>query len=210
MRFLGRLMFASRKRPILRVVLCVAALGPACGCSSSDSGLPTRFGDCASPPCEVSLEAFTDNPIGISCEHSRDAVDLSCTTTNQLLLTDTCGDYWAVRFVYEPFTGDFYECIYDANRGELVGAKWSPDNHPVQFAGVQLPASCSLSNVCGVPVFDVCIALGDQDALALREAECQLAAQDAGFTSGWLRRPIPEEPQPMCPTGELVWLCFGY
>lgn len=49
-----------------------------------------------------------------------------------------------------PCEGDFYECIYDAKQGELVGAKWSPDNHPTQFAGVQLPASCSLSNVCDV------------------------------------------------------------
>lgn len=193
-------------------LLCVWALGLvlACGCSS-DSDLPTRFGDCASPPCEVALEAFTTMIPGVvRCESSRDAVDLSCTTTNQLLLTGTCGDYWAVRFVYYEFTGDFYECIYDANQGELVGAKWSPDNHPTQFAGVQLPAGCSLSSVCGVLVFDVCIVLFDHHALALREAECQLAAQDAGFTSGWLRRPVPEEPQPMCRAGEGAWLCFGY
>jgi hypothetical protein len=63
-------------------------------------------------------------------------------------LAGTCGDYWAVRSVYFTFTGDFYECIYDANQGELVGAKWSPDNHPTQFAGVQLPSNCSLSDVC--------------------------------------------------------------
>jgi hypothetical protein len=126
------------------------------------------------------------------------------------LLTGTCGDYWAVRSVYYVFTGDFYECIYDANKGELVGAKWSPDNHPTQFAGVQLLASCSLSDVCGVPVFDVCVVAGNQDAVALREAECQLAAQDAGFTSGWLRTAIPEEPQPVCRIGEVAWLCFGY
>jgi len=65
-------------------------------------------------------------------------------------LAGTCGDYWAVRSVYYVFTGDFYECIYDANQGELVGAKWSPDNHPTQFAGVQLSANCSLSNVCDI------------------------------------------------------------
>jgi hypothetical protein len=78
-----------------------------------------------------------------------DSVDTSCpATTESLLLTGTCDDYWAVRNVYFAFTGDFYECIYDANEGRLVGAKWSPDNHPTQFAGAQLPASCDLSNVC--------------------------------------------------------------
>ena len=53
-----------------------------------------------------------------------------------------------MRHVYYAFTGDFYECIYDAAESDLVGAKWSPDNHPTQFAGVQLPASCVLSDVC--------------------------------------------------------------
>ena len=65
--------------------------------------------------------------------------------------------------------------------GELVGAKWSPDSHPTQFAGVQLPASCSLSNACEGPLFDVCIALGDSDAIAPMEAECQLAAEGRGL-----------------------------
>jgi hypothetical protein len=51
--------------------MCVCALGLvlACGCSS-DSDLPTRFGDCASPPCEVALEAFTDNPGWVSIANS--------------------------------------------------------------------------------------------------------------------------------------------
>lgn len=126
--------------------MCVLFLA----CSASDSPLPSEFGDCASPPCEVALEAFTMNPGIVHCESSRDAIDLSCpTSTNEFLLAGACGDYWAMRFVYYAFTGDFYECIYDGNQGELVGGKWSTDNHPTQFAGVQLPANCVLSNVCG-------------------------------------------------------------
>ncbi len=130
--------------------LCVCALSLvlACGCSS-DSDLPTRFGvgDCASPPCEVALEAFTNNPGTIPhCTTTKDAVDLSCPAATGAY-TGTCGDNWAVRYVY-GFPGDFYECIYDASTGVLVGAKWSPDNHPTQFAGEQLPVSCQLTAVC--------------------------------------------------------------
>ncbi|MDB4278320.1 hypothetical protein N9917_01820 [Deltaproteobacteria bacterium] len=142
------------------------------------------------------------------CESSRDSVDLSC--PRHLLLVGTCGDYWVMHFVYFVFTGDFYECIYDANGGELVGGKWSPDNHPTQFAGVQLPVSCSLSNACEGPVFDVCIAHFDHDAIALLEAECQLAAEDAGFKSSCFRGALPLEPGPVCSPGENAWLCFGY
>ena len=129
----GALELPKRKGLLMRYVvgfLCVCALGLvlACGCSS-DSDLPTRFGDCASPPCEVALEAFTTMIPGVvRCESSRDAVALSCpATANQLLLAGTCDGYWAVRSVYYAFTGDFYECIYDANQGELVGAKWCAD-----------------------------------------------------------------------------------
>ena len=193
--------------------LCGCALGLvlACGCSS-DSDLPTRFGDCASPPCEVALEAFTTMIPGVvRCESSRDAVDLSCPTNpDQLLLVGTCGDYWVMHYVSYVFTGDFYECIYDANGGELVGAKWSPDSHPTQFAGVQLPASCGLSNACEGPLFDVCIVLFDHDAIAPMEAECQLAAEDAGFTSSCFRGAMPLEPAPVCRPEEHAWLCFGY
>jgi hypothetical protein len=195
----------------LRVVPCVAVLVLASGCSS-DSGLPTTFGGCASPPCEVALEAFTKSPDTTPhCPNTKDSVDLSCPTTGiPLLLVGTCGDYWVMHDVYSIFTGDFYQCIYDANGGELVGAKWSPDNHPTHFAGVQLPASCSLSNACEGPVLDVCIALGDYDTIALMEAECQLAAEDAGFPSSCFRGAIPLEPAPVCRPGEIAWLCFGH
>jgi len=82
------------------------------------------------------------------CTSTKDAVDLSCPAATGAH-TGTCGDHWAVRYVY-GFPGDFYECIYDASTGVLVGAKWSPDNHPTQFAGEQLPASCQLTTVCDV------------------------------------------------------------
>ena len=118
-------------------------------CSSSESGLATQFGDCASPPCEVALEAFTMSPDTLPhCESNRDAVDPSCPVGSEAWLTGDCGEYWAVRLVY-GFPGDFYECIYGADQGELVGAKWSPDNHPTQFAGEQLPPDCSLPAICG-------------------------------------------------------------
>jgi hypothetical protein len=159
------------------VYVCALGLVLACGCSS-DSDLPTRFGDCASPPCEVALDAFTMNPGRVHCESSKDTVELSCpATANQLLLAGTCGDYWAVRSVYYAFTGDFYQCIYDANQGELVGAKWSPDNHPTQFAGVQLPANCSLSNVCDTAA--------SGNILESRRRFCDGVDDTPGFLSGW-------------------------
>ena len=131
------------------LIASVAALLVTSGCSN-DSGLPTEFGDCASWPCEVALEAFTTNPDRLPyCESRRDDVELSCPTSSESqLFAGTCDEYWAVRHVYYAFTGDFYECIYDATQGVLVGAKWSPDNHPTQFAGVQLPTSCTLYDVC--------------------------------------------------------------
>jgi hypothetical protein len=64
------------------------------------------------------------------------------------LFTGTCGDYWVVRDFYASSPGDFYECIYDANGGELVGAQWSPRDRSAQFAGAQIPASCALFRVC--------------------------------------------------------------
>ena len=119
------------------------------GCSSQ-SGLPTEFQDCASAPCEVALEAFTRNPGTIPyCPTTQAQVDLSC-DTNPDLFAGTCDGYWAVRYVY-GFPGDFYECIYDASDGALVGARWAPDNHPTQLAGEELPADCSLPAVCGEP-----------------------------------------------------------
>jgi hypothetical protein len=119
-------------------------------CSSDDgTELPSTFGDCASPPCEVALEAFTQDPGTLPyCSSNKDAVDLSCPAASGAH-TGTCGDKWALRYVY-GFPGDFYECIYDASTGLLVGAKWSPDNHPTQFAGEPLPASCQLTAVCDV------------------------------------------------------------
>jgi len=139
------------------LVPLLAGLTLACGCSddgtNNGSQLPTSFGDCASPPCEVALEAFTNNPGTIPyCTSTKDAVDLSCPAATGAL-TGTCGDYWAVRYVY-GFPGDFYECIYDAGTGLLVGAKWSPDNHPTQFAGEQLPASCQLTADSRLPPYE--------------------------------------------------------
>jgi len=92
-----------RRCGYLLPVLCGLAL--ACG-SPSESGLSTRFGDCAAPPCEVALEAFT-----------RDLATLP-------------------------------HCMSARENVELVGAKWAPDSHPVQFAGEQLPARCQLTPVC--------------------------------------------------------------
>ena len=134
-----------RTQPRLRGLLWVLALG----CSSSGSGLPTQFTDCATPNCEVALEAFTNGSGNVRCEGTRDLVDTSCPdTTESELFTGTCVGYWVVRDFYASSPGDFYECIYDANEGELVGAKWSPRDRPAQIAGAQLPASCGLSNVC--------------------------------------------------------------
>lgn len=77
---------------------------------------------------------------------AREDVDLDCPAAGSAQ-GGTCDDKWSVRYVY-GFPGDFYECVYDASSGELVGAKWAPDNHPVQFAGEQLQASCQLTPVC--------------------------------------------------------------
>jgi hypothetical protein len=119
-------------------ILCLLS-----ACSNSD-GLPSTFGDCASPPCEVALEAFTDHPETIPhCERSMSSVDSACDSTVEIK-TGTCGDHWAMRTIY-GFPGDFYECIYDARDGALVGAKWAPDNHPTQVAGEQLASGCDLS-----------------------------------------------------------------
>ena len=124
----------------------VATFALGCG-SSNDSGLPTSFGDCASPPCEVALEAFTKDPSTLPyCPGNREEVDLSCPAASSAQ-TGTCEDRWAVRYVY-GFPGDFYECVYDVNGGALVGAKWAPDSHPVQFAAEQLPPGCPLTPVC--------------------------------------------------------------
>lgn len=117
------------------------------GCGSNGSHLPTSFGDCASPPCEVALEAFTSDPGTLPyCANNDDEIDLSCPTANGAY-SGNCEDNWAVRYVY-GFPGDFWECVYDASTGALVGAKWSPDNHPTQFAAQQLPAGCQLTPVC--------------------------------------------------------------
>jgi hypothetical protein len=60
------------------LVPLLAGLTLACGCSDdgtkNGSQLPTTFGDCASPPCEVALEAFTNNPGTIPyCTSTKDA-----------------------------------------------------------------------------------------------------------------------------------------
>lgn len=121
----------------------------ACG-SSTGPGLPSSFGDCASPPCEVALGAFTKDPSTLPhCETDRDTVDLTCPTASAAH-AGTCEEKWVIRYVY-GFPGDFWECVYDARAAELVGAKWAPDNHPVQFAGEQLPAGCQLTAVCEEP-----------------------------------------------------------
>ena len=136
-----------RRKVYLFALLCGFSI--ACS-SSSGSGLPSSFGDSASPPCEVALEAFTKDPNTLPhCESSRDAVDLTCPTASAAE-TGTCEERWVVRYVY-GFPGDFWECVYEASAGALVGAKWAPDNHPVQFAGEQLPAGCQLTAVCEEP-----------------------------------------------------------
>jgi hypothetical protein len=78
------------------LVPLLASLTLAC---SSESQLPSSFGDCSSPPCEVALEAFTNNPGTIPyCATTKDAVDLSCPAATGAH-TGTCGDNWAVRDV---------------------------------------------------------------------------------------------------------------
>lgn len=126
------------------------------GCSTSspsatndagDAGLADTFGDCGAATCEVALAAFTKTPGSIPyCPPSRASVDLSC-PGGVVMSGATCADVFTVRTVY-GFPGDFYECRYDVTSGALVGAKWAPDNHPTQFAGVQLPASCALADLC--------------------------------------------------------------
>lgn len=122
--------------------------GIALACSgSSESGLPNSFGDCASPPCEVALAAFTKDPTTLPhCEGTKDEVDLTCPAANTAQ-TGSCEGKWVVRYVY-GFPGDFYQCVYDADTGALVGARWAPDSHPVQLAGEQLPAGCALMPAC--------------------------------------------------------------
>ena len=119
-----------------------------CSDSSSDSkkdGLPTSFGDCDASQCEVALSAFSDKPGTIPyCPKQQTDLELSCTTSPNLSAA-TCGELFAARFVY-AFTGDFYQCIYQG--GALVGAKWSPDNHPTQVAGTPLPDDCALTAQC--------------------------------------------------------------
>ncbi|MCA9593140.1 MAG: hypothetical protein KC776_07510 [Myxococcales bacterium] len=136
-----------------QLALLVLAAGLAVACSSSeagesagkDSGLPTSFGDCSSPPCQVALEAFTS---GTKPYCSTDKPTVECSSTNDVR-TATCGDVFVVRTVY-GFPGDFYECLYDTTSNALVGAKWSPDNHPTQIAGKQLPDGCTPTPVCAV------------------------------------------------------------
>ncbi len=137
------------------VLLLTGGLAAACSSSEQDSGakpdagadssLPTTFGDCASPPCQVALEAFTKNPSTLPyCESTKPAVDCS---SGSEMFAGTCGDLYAIRSVY-GFPGDFYECIYRVSSDALVGAKWSPDSHPVQIAGEQLPTGCQLDAAC--------------------------------------------------------------
>ena len=82
---------------------------------SSESQRPSSFGDCASPPCEVTLEAFTDNPGTIPyCTATKDAVGLSCPAATGVH-TGTCGDNWAVCDVSDAST----EAPSDAGNAEV-------------------------------------------------------------------------------------------
>ncbi|MFW2390153.1 MAG: hypothetical protein ACN4G0_17585 [Polyangiales bacterium] len=133
-------------RAVRHLGLLLSSISLACG-GSSETGLPNSFGDCASPPCEVALEAFTKDPTTLPhCPSAQDEVDLSCPAASSSE-TGACEGKWAVRYVY-GFPGDFYQCIYDSDTEALVGAKWAPDSHPVQFAGEQLAADCVLMQVC--------------------------------------------------------------
>ncbi len=117
------------------------------GSDAGDASLPDSFGDCGAAVCEVALSAFTKSP-GTTpyCPADRASVDLSC-AGNPELSGATCAGIWTVRRVY-GFPGDFFECSYDTSSGALVGAKWAPDNHPVQIAGTQLAATCALIALC--------------------------------------------------------------
>jgi hypothetical protein len=66
--------------------------------------------------------------------------------TNSSNAEGVCEGLHVLQHVY-GFPGDNFRCIYDEASGELVGAKWSPDSHPVQQAGAEMPASCVLTEL---------------------------------------------------------------
>lgn len=108
-------------------------------CSAEEKGtegteLPSTFADCGASTCEVALGAFDDH-----CVASLD--DAIACNGSQLESAD-CDGLQGVRNTY-GFPGDYYLCIYDKSTKDLVGAVWSPDNHPKQIAGEQLSESCS-------------------------------------------------------------------
>lgn len=117
-------------------------------CAVDGGTLPDSFGDCdGGSVCEVSLAAFTKNPGAIPyCEASRSAALAALACTSGMSITDgTCGDLYSIRYVYGP-PGDYYQCVYNDSLGQLVGAIWAPDNHPMQVAGTRPPADCQLGN----------------------------------------------------------------
>lgn len=122
-----------------------AVLAIACSSEKDESpeaqSLPNAFGDCGAAECEVSLEAFDEH-----CEATLEEANaaLPC-NTNSVVTSGTCDRLHAIRDTY-AMSGDNYLCIYDETTGALVGARWTPDNHPRQYAGTQLPDSCELAD----------------------------------------------------------------
>jgi len=154
----GMLVGSSMKNTLGLPVLALAlggALANGCGDeeaastdAGSDSGAgdaagespPSDFHDCSDPPCRVSLDAFTKMP-GTTpyCEPSKPAVPFVC---GGEVHAGTCDGLYSLRYVY-GFPGDYFQCVYDG-AGTLVGAIWTPDNHPQQVAGTVPPPGCAL------------------------------------------------------------------
>ena len=126
------------------IALLAALALPACADAPSD-GPPSTFGDCGGASvCDVSLEAFTRHPgvIPYCDDRLPDALVMPCKSSSSS--EGVCEGLHVFQHVYGP-PGDNFRCVYDEASSELVGARWSPDAHPVQRAGVEMPASCVLT-----------------------------------------------------------------
>ncbi len=131
----------------MRMFIAILATSALAACTDGpDNGPPNTFGDCGASVCEVSLSAFTRHPGTIPyCRESlSEALAMPCTSTSNL--EGSCEHLHVFQHVYGP-PGDNFTCVYDEGSGDLVGAKWAPDAHPVQQAGVEAPASCMLTEL---------------------------------------------------------------
>lgn len=127
----------------MKTAASVAVLVFGCATSAACGGLPKTFGECGASICEVDLAAFT-GATGIP--HCADRREDALVCGGGEVTDGVCDGLYVVRTVYGP-PGDHFDCVYDDASGDLVGARWAPDAHPVQIAGEQPPATCVLDGL---------------------------------------------------------------